>query len=219
MLRKILTLVLVANVPAGSGLAVEPLALINCFGRIADHKALGFTSSFGAYVDAPLALWLPCKQSRRLCVERPDWKDLFGEEESAVLDQRSFARAVLARPFRFPHECPVPASALALLDRDDASVLARAEALSDPALEPGSVSFRLKDDAELLRRLNAAFDTETAREVLQQNIPAMFSALSNGNGELTATALEKTVLTWGRDSCPDDPVLDWDAWAGRVGRF
>ena len=40
--------------------------LTNLFGRLAEHKALGFTSTYNSYTPSALSLWIPTRWSRRL---------------------------------------------------------------------------------------------------------------------------------------------------------
>jgi len=140
--------------------------------------------------------------------------------DTRVLDASSFTEAVMARPFLYPSGCAFPSAIVRLLQRvtDDREVMAAAATLADA--EGDAVSAALRRDEILRGCVEQAFETETALAELREVLPIFFKALSeeeSPDGSLMSMdGLERITCVWGRDSCSDDPVMDWDAWLGRM---
>lgn len=168
----------------------EYASVVGAFGRLAEHKALGFTSSYSACAPSRLALWLPTRWSRRLRVDRPDWKRLF--EGARSVDRAAFDARLQALPFKYPAECPVPS------------------ALAGGGVQTGATGEELlRLDPSLVLALEQRLQgTPIAPRVLE----ALFFLLGGRDELLVADNMEACILEWGMRACRDDPVVDFPAF-------
>lgn len=193
---------LLNNLSAIAGLrsAPEYAGVVNIFGRIAEHKALGYTSSYSEYSPTPLALWLPNRWSRRLRVNDPDWKLLFTEGAQEI-DRSQFGINLASLPFKYPADCDIPDELRVELSSELTGLVAGEDVVRSPF------------GAALLAKMEAAMQVKPISESL---IDATFFLFGGRNGRLAIGTMESACLEWGMLSCADDPVIDFAAFSSRV---
>lgn len=171
------------------------IRIINIFGRIAEHKALGYTSSYSKYSETPLSLWIPNRWSRRLRVNDPDWKKLFGGNSNISKD--TFLFNLNALLFMFPIDCEVPKSILQMLKLEE---------------HQGTES-ELRKSSDIRNSIEKQFQVLPTQSREFDVAYYLFGGRESG---INIDIMESKILEWGKLACSDDPVIDYPIFESQI---
>uniref|UniRef100_A0A0G4HWB2 Uncharacterized protein n=1 Tax=Chromera velia CCMP2878 TaxID=1169474 RepID=A0A0G4HWB2_9ALVE len=213
------------------------------FGRLAEHRNLGFTSRYDVYMEVPFSLWMPTRYSRRLRVNHPFWEALFAftdpntpdgsrRERSTLLSPSvtlpEFCSRLRDLPFMWPQDDEgKPVMPPASLRKEKGLIEELGFSLDDHLSDRrGGGFWELRHNPEDRARLNAAVGSLPLSEKFLRGIFLAFGGrpLEGAQSQcmdeslvLSRDIFESTLLLWGREGQGEsDPVVDWEVFAKNV---